>query len=176
MATQNLEAGDQPLSEVWRPFRTLRQCVFGACVHAPWTHFVWGRLELLLPTNSVRHVALKVAADQLISAPLFFAVYFGYTGAVQGEGLEDVTQRWRRVWPTLQVVWCVWPWVHFINFRYVPLHNRLLVALTLQLFWNSFLSHLGNKPKASEPPVSGWEAADLYRKLVTRRSEGPRSN
>eukprot|EP00667_Euglena_gracilis_P022455 EG_transcript_24992 len=170
LVTQHFEAEDKPLSEVWRPTRTLRQGFFGAAIHAPWTHVVWGALERLLPTNSVRHVALKVAVDQLISAPLFFTVYFGYTGAVQGEDLTDIQNRWRRVWPTLQVVWCVWPPVHFVNFRYVPLHNRLLVALTLQLFWNSFLSHMGNKPKAAEPPVSGWEAADLFRKLLIRRT------
>jgi len=165
LLTQRFEADGRPFWEVWRPKRTLRQGVFGALVHAPWTHFVWGALERALPTNSVRHVGLKVAVDQLLSAPLFYAVYFGYTGAAQGESTADIQSRWRRVWPTLQVVWCIWPWVHFLNFRYVPLHNRLLVALTLQLFWNSFLTNMGNKPPLVEPPISGWEAADLYRKL-----------
>ena len=45
---------------------------------------------------SIRHVVLKVAIDQLISAPLFFAVYFGYIGAVQGEDLEGIQRRWLR--------------------------------------------------------------------------------
>jgi protein Mpv17 len=140
--------------------RGLRQTIYGCFVHAPWTHVVWNILERAWPCSSALSVAKKVVIDQFISAPAFYFVYFSYVGAAQGENLGQIGQRLHRVWPTMQVVWCVWPFVHFVNFKYIPLHNRLLAALCVQLVFNSYISHTGNKPLL-HPPIAGVTAKDL---------------
>jgi hypothetical protein len=146
----------------WSPTRSIRQSVYGCCVHAPWTHVVWNALERLWPAATFRSVAMKVAVDQLISAPAFYFVYFSYIGLAQRESQAEIRHRLDRLMPTMQVVWSLWPFVHFVNFMFVPLHYRLLAALCVQLVFNSYLSHVGNKPLL-QPPIAGVSAPPVWK-------------
>lgn len=51
--------------------------------------------------------------------------------------------------PGLTKNFMVWPWVQFVNFKYVPADLRVLVVNVISLGWNCYLSFLnsggGNK-------------------------------
>ena len=40
--------------------------------------------------------------------------------------------------------WMVWPAAQFVNFYFVPLSYRILVASGVALFWNIYLSYVAN--------------------------------
>lgn len=126
--------------------RTARQCLFGLAVNAPTVHFWWGFMERMMPLRNTATTIKKVALDQLVAAPLYLGFYHTYTGAMQGEGPEQVKQRvCERLPTTMQGCWSVWPFVHFFNFKYVSLHNRPLVSQCTNLFFLLFISYIGNK-------------------------------
>ena len=126
--------------------RVLRQATFGVLVNATVTHYWWGWLNSALPLRTNGATLAKVAADQLFAAPIYYACFHAYTGAALGESPPEIAQRVeQRLLPTMQGVWVVWPWVHFVNFKYVSVHNMLAVAQVTNLFFNVFVSHIGNK-------------------------------
>lgn len=130
----------------WDAERTARQAVFGLLVNATVTHYWWGFLERALPSRSNAYTMVKVALDQFVSAPIYYAAFHAYTGVALGESSEQIVRRVeQRLVPTLQGVWCIWPCVHFVNFKWVSVHNRLGVAQCTNLFFNVFVSYIGNK-------------------------------
>ncbi|KAJ1430954.1 hypothetical protein B484DRAFT_448619 [Ochromonadaceae sp. CCMP2298] len=52
------------------------------------------------------------------------------------------------LWPTLKGSWCWWPFVNYVNFKYIPLQNRLVFSNLAAVFWNMFLSAVVNAPAA----------------------------
>ena len=41
--------------------------------------------------------------------------------------------------------WMVWPVIQAVNFRFVPLHHRVLVVNVVSLGWNCYLSWLNSR-------------------------------
>ena len=148
-SVQGVAAGDHAQNDrswQWDAERTARQALFGLLVNATVTHYWWGFLERALPSRSNTYTLVKVALDQLVSAPLYYTVFHAYTGVALGESREQIVCRVeQRLVPTLQGVWCVWPFVLFLNFKWVSVHNRLGVALCTNLIFNVFVSYIGNK-------------------------------
>ena len=46
--------------------------------------------------------------------------------------------------PGLTKNFMVWPWVPFVNFKYVPADLRVLVVNVISLGWNCYLSYLNS--------------------------------
>lgn len=46
--------------------------------------------------------------------------------------------------PGLTKNFMVWPWVQFVNFKYVPADLRVLVVNVISLGWNCYLSFLNS--------------------------------
>ena len=47
--------------------------------------------------------------------------------------------------PGLKANWMIWPWVQFVNFKFVPLEHRVLIVNFVSLGWNCFLSYLNSQ-------------------------------
>ena len=45
----------------------------------------------------------------------------------------------------LAVNYCFWPFINFMNFKYIPLKFRMLAVNLCGLLWNSFLAHTNQK-------------------------------
>jgi protein Mpv17 len=46
--------------------------------------------------------------------------------------------------PGLTKNFMIWPWVQFVNFKYVPMEHRVLVVNFISLGWNCYLSYLNS--------------------------------
>lgn len=46
--------------------------------------------------------------------------------------------------PGLTKNFMIWPWVQFVNFKYVPADLRVLVVNVISLGWNCYLSYLNS--------------------------------
>lgn len=126
--------------------RTLRLASFGFLIHGPTGHWFYGKLDKAMPGTGAKEVFTKVGIDQVLWNPIFGVMFFGYMGATSGETVGGVYNKIKRDLMT-QVTgsWTVWPAAHAINFRFIPTSQRLLYINTIQIFYNVFLSIIGNK-------------------------------
>jgi len=58
-------------------------------------------------------------------------------------------------WNALSKNWMVWPFVQAINFKFVPLHHRVLVVNVVSLGWNCYLSFLNSQGGQKKQDIQG---------------------
>lgn len=99
------------------------------------------RLRLLLPPQSVRFVAAKVAMDGIIFGPFDLFVFFSYMGFCSGKSVAQVKEDLKRDFlPALILEGGIWPIVQVANFRYIPVRYQLLYVNFFCLLDSAFLS------------------------------------
>ncbi|OSX77133.1 hypothetical protein BU14_0161s0053 [Porphyra umbilicalis] len=126
--------------------RFARVASFGFVLHGTTGHVWYGKLDQLLPGTEAWKVAVKVAADQLLWAPIFTAMYFSYLGLAEGRSMDYIQAKIQNdTMAGVTASWKVWPIVHAVSFRFVPTELRILYINSIQIFYNIFLSVLGNK-------------------------------
>lgn len=141
--------------------RALSGSAFGIFGTA-WLHHWWGFLEkaveLRVPRGRYRmqNTLLKVFVDQSMSAPLYIYCYFFITSifkkyAPNEEPLSISSRAFAAhenstdlLPSTLSKHWRLWPFVHFINFYFVPLQHRVLIQNMVLVGWSGYLSYLNN--------------------------------
>jgi len=133
--------------------RTLRFFAFGFTISpllGRWNHF----LERAFPLRSIkgssrvsfRALGKRVAADQVIMAPLGLAIFIGSMGAMEGRDAKHILQRYADLYePTVLANWKVWPVAQFVNFRYMPLPYRVPFQSTCGVFWTVYLSLVNSR-------------------------------
>lgn len=71
---------------------------------------------------SVRALASRVAADQIVFAPIGLALFTGSMGAMERGSVDGVKAKFGEMYiPALLANWQLWPLVQLVNFRYMPL-------------------------------------------------------
>eukprot|EP00540_Astrosyne_radiata_P008566 CAMPEP_0116869676 /NCGR_PEP_ID=MMETSP0418-20121206/27889_1 /TAXON_ID=1158023 /ORGANISM="Astrosyne radiata, Strain 13vi08-1A" /LENGTH=231 /DNA_ID=CAMNT_0004505793 /DNA_START=580 /DNA_END=1275 /DNA_ORIENTATION=+ len=128
----------------WKRFITLS--AFGFLYHGPSGHYFYNFLDRKIEGTQAKHVAIKVAIDQLIWCPIFMTVFFTYLGLVNGDGLSAIGNKIKNdLFSACQGSWKVWPLVHTINFRFISTKHRLIFINGVQVAFNMFLSLIGTK-------------------------------
>jgi protein Mpv17 len=132
--------------------RSLRLASFGFLIHGTTGHYFYGMLDSKLPGTKPMTVASKVAIDQVFWNPCFGVMFFTYLGLAEGKTPAQILQK---IKADLQMAvmgsWGVWIPAHTVNFAFIPPSQRLLYINTIQIFYNIFLSFLGNKKVTPEP-------------------------
>ncbi|GJP39336.1 hypothetical protein CLOM_g23717, partial [Closterium sp. NIES-68] len=148
------ESTDQQLQ--WDAFRTARMAAAGLLLSGPTLHLWFTRIARVIPGTDVPRVLLKIAAGQVLFAPVFNSVFFSANAALQGENREQIVARLRRdLLPTLISGACYWPICDFITFRYVPVRLQVLTSNTAAFFWTIYVTY-----KASLAPAAAPELQD----------------
>ena len=100
----------------------------------------------------------KVFIDQTIWNPIFGVMFFGYLNFTEGKSMQTFVDKCKSDLQTAVMgSWAVWVPAHTINFRFVPPQQRLLYINCVQIFYNVFLSFIGNK-KVEETEEPAKEA------------------
>jgi protein Mpv17 len=114
-----------------------------------WVHW-YALLHHRLPNRQIVWVGLTAAI-----APIFNAAFFTYATSLEFlvTSSDPLSARGRagmlacvhskleaRLWPAVYSSTMIWPAVNLVNFSYVPLHYRQLVAANVALGWNIYLS------------------------------------
>ncbi|KAK7958676.1 hypothetical protein PG988_013524 [Apiospora saccharicola] len=90
---------------------------------------------------SYRNVAAKLVLDQTISLSLMITLFLIITNILRLPTLALVFGVVRRkLWGLLRAGWTIWPAVGLVNFIWVPVRSRVLVASCVGFGWNIFLS------------------------------------
>ena len=126
--------------------RTIKMASFGLLVHGTTSHWFYGKLDGKIPGTDAGAVASKVFIDQVLWNPIFGVMFFGYMGLWERQGVDGTIKRIKGDLMT-QVTgsWTVWPVAHAINFKFIPTEQRVLYINTIQIFYNCFLSIIGNR-------------------------------
>jgi hypothetical protein len=136
--------------------RTLDMGTIRAVVLAPLLQVYFPFLSWLVPGKGLHRVLLRVCADQAIGAPLTICLTLAAASVLKGRP-EDVLPRITdQAWPAWKNGASYWPFVHTLNFSFVPLPHQPLVAHVMSVPWNAMLSYRSNKALGSE---GGAEAA-----------------
>ncbi|KAI9316454.1 hypothetical protein BX666DRAFT_1859095 [Dichotomocladium elegans] len=135
--------------------RTLRMAAFGGFFAGPvlsnWYRFV----ELNIKGSSpLKTLTLKVAADQLICAPIFIGVFFSAQGLLEGRRVDEIKEKLQSGYrDALMSNYKLWPAVQMVNFYFTPLYYRLAVSNVVSLGWNAYLSTVNQRSSATRKPV-----------------------
>ena len=135
--------------------RTMRNGLFGLLWLGPVNHIVWGRtrfgLEFWFPGSSWRAVFSRVLVDQLTNMPLNMVMFLSWPSLLRGD-LGGASRSVREsFWPSVTFALSIWPFVHPLSFRYVPLEHRLLVLNVCSLFVFSYATYVSEKGLAAPP-------------------------
>ncbi|TFK23106.1 hypothetical protein FA15DRAFT_670838 [Coprinopsis marcescibilis] len=85
----------------------------------------------------------RVAADQLIMAPIGLVLFIGSMGMMEGRTPRQIKEKYRDMYHEALVAnWKVWPLAQLINFRFMPLPYRVPFSQTCGVFWTLYLSML----------------------------------
>ena len=121
--------------------RVARFVAFGLALQGPVGHAWYNILEKVIRLPGVAGIAGKVAADQLLFAPIFTSIFFSYLCVTEGGRVGDVREAVTSKLPaTLIASWKVWPLAHVINFGVIPLGLRVLYVNAVSTAWIAFLS------------------------------------
>lgn len=143
LSERHIGSSSEP-HDFWRTF--LIGGAYGGLTFAPVLHLVTTTWARILPSTSVAALALKSVIDMTTSFPFNLSAMIGLQVIARGKVLDaEVLQRdipaavKQNLWPSLQVGWCVWTPVGFLNYWLVPLRYRVLSLNTVSLGWNFFM-------------------------------------
>ena len=105
----------------------------------------------------------RVAADQATVMPLNMVVFLSWPHLWRGDvqGAADNVAAF--FWPSVTFALSIWPFVHPLSFRFVPLEHRLLVLNVCSLFVFSYATFVSDKGSAGPSGDSVRGAATLKR-------------
>lgn len=126
--------------------RFITLAVFGFIYHGPSGHYFYNWLDKQIEGKEAKHVAMKVAFDQIIWCPIFMTVFFTYLGLCNGDSIPVIVDKIKSdLLTACQGSWKVWPFVHAINFKFISTKHRLVFINAVQVAFNMFLSLIGTK-------------------------------
>ncbi|KXZ55548.1 hypothetical protein GPECTOR_2g1097 [Gonium pectorale] len=103
------------------PLRTLRMGGYGFLWYGPCQYYWYNLLDWLMPIKTTTNFLSKVAANQLILAPITLSSVFGYNLALTGRADAIPNKLRDDLWPTMQNGWKFWIPAASLNFYCVPL-------------------------------------------------------
>ncbi|KAH7911230.1 hypothetical protein BJ138DRAFT_1151172 [Hygrophoropsis aurantiaca] len=150
--SQNIVTKEHERRPGWDAARTLRFFCFGfglSPLLGRWNLFLERRFPLRVRRGqgkvSFGALSKRVAADQLLMAPLGLVFFVGSMGIMEGRNLRQIRQKYADIYaPALLANWRAWPLAQFVNFRYMPLPYRIPFQSACGAFWTLYLSLLNS--------------------------------
>ena len=124
----------------------------------PTLHVWFGVLFRTFPQAGLGGALRKMAADQLLFAPLFNPVFICFVYALEGR-LAEAPDTLRAEWLNITVSnWKLWAPAQALNFLLVPVQFQVMFANFVAVIWNTYLSwksHLDEEQQAAAAAASG---------------------
>ncbi|GAB6030843.1 hypothetical protein CHUAL_007680 [Chamberlinius hualienensis] len=124
----------------WR--RTGRMVAVGFML-GPLCHTWYRFLDRRLPAKTLKTVVKKVAADQMVAAPVLNLVFFVGMGVMEQKSWTECKHELKEKFLFVYLMdWLFWPPVQALNFYMVPPAFRVLYVNVALLLWDIFLSRV----------------------------------
>jgi hypothetical protein len=129
--------------EHWDCKRTLRMTVFGTAILGFAGGYWYKWLDHRYEAVTLQNILKKVALDQLVFAPPFYASFYLTMALMQGESLKNSLLNMKKNFlPTYAADLMIWPATQAFNFKVLSPDNRILFISAISIGWNAFLSHV----------------------------------
>ncbi|KAJ8600613.1 hypothetical protein CTAYLR_007725 [Chrysophaeum taylorii] len=125
--------------------RLVKMASFGFLIHGTTGHYFYNFLDSVMAGATPLFVAAKVAIDQTLWAPIFMVMFFTYMCVFDGTPDQILPKIKQDIFTAVKGSWGTWVPAHTINFAFIPPSQRLLYINTIQIFFNMFMSVIGNK-------------------------------
>ncbi len=111
--------------------RVLRLGAYGCFLDGPVGHTFYKLLDDKVGSRDDQSnpatILTKTAIDQLIYAPIMTVVFFVFLRFLEvGWQPDALLATMDRVVPTLLANYCIWPFAHYVSFRWIPTDYRIL--------------------------------------------------
>ncbi|UJR06844.1 hypothetical protein I4U23_011132 [Adineta vaga] len=131
----------------WDRERSRIMCTTAVFVSTPWSFTLARLVERIFPGKQGIQIAKKILTNTLL-APLNISLVFTSIILLQGHSFHVARRKIKHDMPkTFAVGTCYWPFVSFINFRFIPLDYRPIVGSLAGALWNIYISSAANNPK-----------------------------
>jgi protein Mpv17 len=129
----------------WDKARTVRQASYGVFI-TPYLHFQFCFvMPYLFPGKSFLSRIKSVIFNQAVGAVITTSTFFIFNDTFSGKSLNDIKLNLKlKLLPTLKANWCVWPFLMFINFSFIPIPWMPLYSNICGMFWSIYLSYVQN--------------------------------
>lgn len=102
--------------------------VFGPLA-TKWFGFLQNRVRI--PSSPNAEILARVGLDQTVLAPTNLFMFLSSMAIMEGSDPQKKLES--TYWNALSKNWMLWPFVQIINFKFVPLHHRVLVVNVVSL-------------------------------------------
>ena len=87
-------------------------------------------------------MASKLLADTFLFNPPMLVLYFAGTGVLEGKSPPDIKKKVQDSWLSAYTA-CImfWPFVQFLNFKFVPIAMQANAVNAVGIGWQSYLSY-----------------------------------
>lgn len=141
----DIQKGDYDIS------RTLRMFGYGWFFYGPYQFYWYNLLSHLLPAQSLPNFISKVAANQLLLAPVTLSVVFAWNLGLTGQSEQIVNKIKNDLLPSMAKGWLFWIPAASINFFYVPVERQVLWMSACGVLWTAYLSYISQgSPKLAQ--------------------------
>lgn len=137
-----------------------------ATLVTPFCQWWYGYLQRLAP--GANQVLKRVAIDSAVGSPLVICMVFAAKGLLLGDLQVSKDLLSNNLWKTWVAGLSYWPFVHCINFRYVPLMYQPLVGTIASLYWNAVLSYYANSDNISVDSVEIDKTVDVSEAITMK--------
>ncbi|CAF0846171.1 unnamed protein product [Adineta steineri] len=136
----------------WNSERSLIMCTSAVVVSTPWNFTIQRTVERLFPGKQSKQIAKKMLTNILL-APIGISLMFTTITLLKGQSIGEAKIKVKTDMPkTFLTGSCYWPFVSFINFRFVPLDYRPFLGSLAGAIWNIYISSVANTTADIEQP------------------------
>lgn len=133
----------------WNSRRSLAMLASGMVFSGPWQFALMRGGEVAFPGRGGKAIAQKMLLN-FAQAPLSISCTFYLTNKFQGRHDEEAFERIRNDMPsTFATGTLYWPFVSFLNLRFVELAYRPIVGALAGSLWNIYISSQANSKVAA---------------------------
>lgn len=150
----------------WDYIHSLKLALTGFCVSGPLNHVTYMMLERFFPGKMTKDIVKKLCGSMFFACPSM-GVTFTTVGLLEGKSSESIKTKLRKDWlPTYFMGYFYWIPINMVQYMFIPVYNRPMVASFASAFWNIYIARQSTKP-VSQPLEEPLRAA-----IIHSREEG----
>ncbi|CAF1156317.1 unnamed protein product [Didymodactylos carnosus] len=158
----------------WDVKRTLIMCSTGMLVTTPFSFTLMRTVEHVFPGKQAKQIAKKMLTNSLM-APIGISLAFTSITLMNGKTFEQAEEKVINDMPkTFLAGTCYWPFISFINFRFIPLDYRAFIGSLAAAVWNVYISSVANKqPNESTTVLLPTTRSDSNARTIIAQQQVP---
>ena len=136
----------------YEPKRTACMAAYGSIVFGTFSYYWYCKwLPQMVPVGAaaiptLKQTCAKVALDETLQSWFAIGTFLPIMTLLEGGSMLEAQSKLKKdFWTIYKTDLMFWPFVQFLNFKFVPNHYQALVVSTISVFWGAFLSYVQHR-------------------------------